>query len=132
MTKTNYLFNNKENQLILSSKILERLDELNALEAGWISGNKDNEELPIDFELLGSVKEDLAIILNGTKLSSPRIYPTQESGVSAEWTINDNHFEIEWFDSEYSATIFGKELKFKDFTKDSISELIDWINLEVL
>lgn len=66
-----------------------RFDELAALTAGWLDG----EGIPPDAVVLGRARRILADLLT-FDVPRPRVFPTPEGGVQAEWTVHDHEVSV--------------------------------------
>lgn len=63
--------------------VRDRMDELLQLEAGWLDG----EGLALDQLHAERVRDVLAAVVSVRDITSPRIFPTPDGSVEAEWTI---------------------------------------------
>jgi hypothetical protein len=66
-----------------------RFDELAALPAGWLDG----EGVPLDGVVLHRARRILAELLN-FDVPRPRVFPTPEGGVQAEWTVAGHEISV--------------------------------------
>jgi len=64
------------------ARLDRRFDELAALPAGWLDG----EGVALDAVVLDRARRILAELLN-FDVPQPRVFPTPEGGVQAEWTV---------------------------------------------
>lgn len=66
-----------------------RLDELGALDTGWLDG----EGVAPGDVVLARARRVLTELLD-LDVPRPRVYPTPEGGVQAEWTIDDHEISV--------------------------------------
>lgn len=72
-------------------RIWKRLDELRTLRDGWLEG----DGVTPDAVVVARVREVLArMLVDYRELPRPKIYPTPEGGIQAEWMIGDWGAEI--------------------------------------
>lgn len=67
----------------------ERLDQVAGLTNGWLDG----EGVPLHAAVLREARRVLADLLQ-FEVPRPRIYPTAEGGVQAEWTLGSNEVSV--------------------------------------
>ena len=75
----------KRRELVRQGAIEERLEDLSGIQDGWLDGEGLALTKPA-LELAGNVLERLVSDLD---VAMPRIYPTPEGGVQAEWILGD-------------------------------------------
>lgn len=61
--------------------LTRRLDEVAAIQPGWLDGH--GEAVTVDARV--AAERVLAGLMHRLGLPTPRLYPTEEGGVSAEW-----------------------------------------------
>jgi len=66
-----------------------RLDELASLEPGWLDG----EGIPPDAVVIARARRILADLMS-FEVPRPRVFPTPEGGVQAEWTVGDHEISV--------------------------------------
>jgi hypothetical protein len=66
-----------------------RLDELSSLEAGWLDG----DGIPPDAVVIGRARRILADLMS-FEVPRPRVFPTPEGGVQAEWTVENHEISV--------------------------------------
>ena len=71
------------------ARLDRRFDELAAVRAGWLDG----EGAALDVAVLNRARRILAELLN-FELPRPRVFPTSEGGVQAEWTVVSNEISV--------------------------------------
>jgi hypothetical protein len=69
--------------------LYDRFDELGALHEGWLDG----DGVPPNTVVLGRARRVLADLLNHD-VPRPRVYPTPEGGVQAEWTVGEHEISV--------------------------------------
>ncbi len=71
------------------ARLDHRFDELAALPAGWLDG----EGVPLDAVVLDRPRRILAELLN-FDVPRPRVFPTPDGGVQAEWTVAGDEISV--------------------------------------
>lgn len=64
-------------------QVRDRMDELLGLTKGWLDGSGE----PLDPLHAERVRDVLAAVASVGSIEAPRIFPTPEGGIEAEWTI---------------------------------------------
>jgi hypothetical protein len=71
------------------ARLDRRFDELAALPAGWLDG----EGVPLDAIVLDRARRILAELLS-FDVPGPRVFPTPEGGIQAEWTVAGHEISV--------------------------------------
>jgi hypothetical protein len=71
------------------ARLDRRFDELAAVRAGWLDG----EGVALDAVVLDRARRSLAELLN-FDVPQPRVFPTPEGGVQAEWTVAGHEISV--------------------------------------
>jgi hypothetical protein len=67
----------------------DRLDQLASLEAGWLDG----DGVPPDGVVIARARRILADLMS-FEVPRPRVFPTAEGGVQAEWTVDSHEISV--------------------------------------
>jgi hypothetical protein len=67
----------------------DRLDQLASLEPGWLDG----EGVPPDAMVITRARRILADLMS-FEVPRPRVFPTPEGGVQAEWTVHEHEVSV--------------------------------------
>ena len=96
----------------LRSNVLERLRELASLPEGWFDG--DSGTTPTT-AAIAAAREVIPALLT-LDVPRPRIAPTEEGGVEAEWSLGDREVSVTF---EPDGQLFGQAV---DFGTDETTE----------
>ena len=102
----------------------ERLEELAALQAGWLDGNGARP----DISALSRARRTLAELLS-LDVPQPRVFATPEGGIQAEWTIGNREISVT-FESDtklYTVAIDLSSGKTEEpeLTEDDLAQIAD-------